>query len=214
MALAMSSGWDDARHGVDHRDGGLAAAGDEVDVGRLDVIVEVHRRDDVGPDRGRGQVDGLDAERSVAGGVGPVHVGRGRLEHEVRLVVAQSIQQPVHALSRGLQAAVGCALESLAGRVDPDHPAWLDPLRPGQLVHQVRPDVARPHDGRRCLAHFPLPSEPLKDNETDPSPPKSARNSSPGRTSMALVTDPGSTTWPLSVVRRTRPPCEPTKPPK
>ena len=100
------------RHRVDHRDGGLPTAGDHVDVRRIEVLAQVRRRDHPGPDRGRGQVDGPDAGLGVARRGVAVHVGAGRLEHQVGLLV--QAEQPVHALVAGLQPELAGPGQTLA----------------------------------------------------------------------------------------------------
>ena len=84
---------DDARHRVHDRDRGLAAAGDHVDVRRIEMLTQVRRRNHRGPDgRGR-QVDGPDAGLRVARRGVAVHVGAGGLEQQIGLLV--EAQQPV-----------------------------------------------------------------------------------------------------------------------
>src|SRR5690606_5149980 len=72
-------------HGRDHRDGGLAAAGDHVDVRGVEVFVQVHHRHAVGADGGRGQVNDAQArfrcaQQCVVVDVGP---GGGGIEDDV-----------------------------------------------------------------------------------------------------------------------------------
>ena len=75
----------------------------------------------------------------------PVHVGTGRLEHQVGLLGLR--QQPVDAFVSGLQAELASPRQAVAVRVDADHPARFQPLRAQQLVQQVGADVARPDNG-------------------------------------------------------------------
>ena len=84
---------DDARHRVDDRDGGLPAAGDHVDVRRIEVLAQVGRRDHGRADRRRRQVDGADAGLGISRRGVAVHVGAGGLEQQIRLLV--QTQQPV-----------------------------------------------------------------------------------------------------------------------
>ncbi len=106
---------------------------------------QVGRRDHAGADGRRGQVDGADAGLGIARGRIAVHVGAGRLEHQVRLLALG--EQPIDALVRGLQAQLPGTCQTFGLRIDTDHPARLEPLRPQQLVQQVGADVARPDNG-------------------------------------------------------------------
>ena len=134
-------------HGGDDRHRRLAAAGDHVDVGRGQVSLEVDHRDDVGPDRRRGQIDRLDAGLGVARGVGQMGAGRGRLKHDVgQLGLAQ---QPVDALVRGDHAGGPRPRQAIGPGIDADHPAGLNQRRARELDEQVGADVARADDRRR-----------------------------------------------------------------
>ncbi len=137
---------DDVCDGAHHRGGRLAATGDHVDVGGVEVEVEVDRRADVRPDRGRGEVDGEDAGLGVPRRVRLVGLGAGALEDDVRQLVLR--QQPVDALVARLQADARGPAQPVGRRVDADHEARLDDLAaPQQLEHQVRADVAGTDDG-------------------------------------------------------------------
>ncbi len=124
--------------------------------GSVEVDVEVDRRADVRPDRGRGQVDGDDAGLRVARGVRVMSFGGGRLEHDVGQRILS--QQPVDSAGARLQPELARLGQAVGGRVDPDHEAGLEHLAAAQqLEHQVGADVARPDDRRRRL-HAVLPS--------------------------------------------------------
>ena len=123
-------------------------------LGALGVLAEVDRGDHGRADRGRGEVDRLDAELGVLRRVLPVHVGGGGLEDQVGALVGE---QPVHALGGGGQAVVRRPLQPGALRVDADHPARLDDVGAEQLVHEVGADVARPDDRGGGLGHGVFP---------------------------------------------------------
>ncbi len=136
-------------HRVHDRDRRLSPAGDHVDVRRVQVLAQVRRRNHRRAHRGRRQVDGPDAGGLVLGRRVPVHVGTGRLEHQVGLLGLR--QQPVDALVGGLQTQLAGPRQAFAVRVDAHHPARLQPVRSQQLVEQVGADVSRPDDGHTCL---------------------------------------------------------------
>src|SRR5262249_323744 len=120
-----------------------------------------------------------------------VHVCRCRLEDDVGQLAGG--QQCVHTVGRGPQPGIGSTLQALAGRVDADHPDRLDHAAALQLVEQVGADVARPDGRRGCLCGH-VASWNVR--WTEPSGPKSPRNTSPGRTSTARVHEPGRMMWP------------------
>ena len=141
---------DDAGDGVDHRGRRLATAGDHVDVHRVEVLVEVDRRQRYGPDGRGGQVDGEDAGLGVARCVRAVRVGRGGLEDDVGQLVLG--EQPVDALVRWPRGRATGAAQARRSRVDADHPARVDHVAAAhQLEHQVGADVAGPDDGGGAL---------------------------------------------------------------
>src|SRR5690606_6278440 len=184
----------DPRDRVHDRDRRLPTAGDQTDVGGVQVGAQVDRGHHRRADRRRGQIHGLDAERSVLGRVLHVDPGRGRLEDDVRPF---GLQQPVDALGAGSQTVVGGPFQPRAVRVDTDHPARLDHLRPEQLVEQIGADVARTDNGSGRFRHDVTYSNRAV---TVPSPVNSARYVSQGCTSTALVHEPGRMTWPASKV--------------
>ena len=169
------------------------------------MLAQVRRRDHRRAHRGRRQVDGPDPRGRVLRRRILVHVGAGRLEHQVGLLGLR--QQPVDAFVGGLQTQLAGPRQALAFRVDPDHPARFQPVRSQQFVQQVGADVSRPDNGHTCLRrHVNAPGiwtnskvirDYSNDNRTEPSPAKSATNSSPARASIARVHDPGNTMSPF-----------------
>src|SRR6478752_5518072 len=197
----------DRGDGLDHRRGGLATAGDHVDVYRVEVEVEVDRRAEVRPDRGRGEVDGQDAGLRVARCVRRVRLGRGALEHDVGQLVLG--EQPVHALGTGLQAERPRPAQTVGCRVDTDHPARVQHVAAThQLEHQVGADVAGADDGGGARgpgagghdAPQAVRTVQTKRAVTLPSPANVAVKVSPAATADMAQTAPGSTTWPASRV--------------
>ena len=121
------------------------------------MFSQVGGRDHPGTDGGGGQVDGADAGLGITRRGVAMHVGTGGLEHHVGLLVSR--KQPVHPLMAGLQPELAGPREAFAVRVDADHPARLEPLRPPQFVQQIGTDVAGPDDrdggfGRHVLSLF------------------------------------------------------------
>src|SRR5699024_1188888 len=155
----------DLRDGVDHGDGGLAAAGDHVVVGGIDVLAEVGGRDHHGADGRRGEVDGDDAGGLVPGRVLLVDVGASGLEQQVGLLAAglDRVEQFVGTTGHADQSLVRGPLHPLGLRVDADHPPGLDVLAALELVHQVGTDVAGSHDrgGELGLLHHTCASRRL-----------------------------------------------------
>ena len=143
------------RDRVDDRNGRLPPAGDHVDVRRVQVLAQVGRRDHRRAHRGRRQVDGADTRGRVLRRRGLVHVGAGRLEHQVGFLGLR--QQPVNAFMSGLQTQLAGPRQALALRVDPHHPARFQPLGAQQLVEQVGADISRPDDGHTCLRRHAAP---------------------------------------------------------
>ena len=72
-----------AGYRIDDGDGRLPAAGDHVDVRRVQILAQIGRRDHARADCRRGQVDRLDPGFLVARCGRPMDVGRGGLEHHV-----------------------------------------------------------------------------------------------------------------------------------
>ncbi len=86
--------------------------------------VQVHRRADVGADRGRGQVDGGDAGLGVTRRVREMGLGTRRLEDDIGKRILG--QQPVDARGTRLQAHPRCPGQAVGRRVDPHHVRRLD----------------------------------------------------------------------------------------
>ena len=202
----------DPRDRVHDRDGGLPAAGDHVDVRRVEVLAQVdrrdHRRADARPGSGRSR--GCRPRRSAAR-------SRGARSAEVASKTrsgSSSVQQPVDALGRGGPGPRprARARPALSGSM-PIIQRGSSHVRAQQLVQQVGADVARPDDARLspCVMVSPVRTRAV----TEPSPANSARKSSPGRTSIARVHEPGRMTSPgLQSAPRRPPPCGPARPPR
>src|SRR5690606_12588082 len=112
--------WLHTGHRRHQRDGGLAAAGDHVDVHRagLEVVLEVDRRHAIRADGGRGQVDHQHAQCVELAAVLGVHVGRGGVEGDLDVVFQHVLEQAVDAVAGGLQAHLAGAGQALGGGVD------------------------------------------------------------------------------------------------
>ena len=132
------------------------------------MLPQVRRRDHRRAHRGRGQVDGPDPRGLILRRRVPVHVGAGRLEHQVGLLRLR--QQPVDTLVRGLQTQLAGPGQALALRVDAHHPARLQPVRPQQFVQQVGADISRPDNGHTCLRGHRTLLIYSNDNRTEPRP--------------------------------------------
>ena len=102
------------------------------------------------PDRGRGQVDGDDAGLLEPRRRGSVRLGRGRVEDDLRQLVAR--EQPVQPLGRGLDAHRPGPLEPV-GLDHADDVADLDRVAALQLGEQVGADVAGADDGAARRLH-------------------------------------------------------------
>ncbi len=108
------------------RDRRLSAAGDHVDVRRIEVFVEVDCRDDVRSDsRGR-QVDEPLAGRRQPRGIGDVRTRRGRIEHDADLVEGRQVDQSVDTVGCDRHVEPGRACQPVRGRVDADHRRHLE----------------------------------------------------------------------------------------
>ena len=135
----------DRRDRGDDGHGGLRAAGDEVDVGRVAMGVEVDRRDHRRPERGRRQVDREDPALGEQLGVLGVGGGGGRVEGEVDLADAcRAGPRAPRARSRPRprRRARG---PGESGSM-PGHPDQLQRRAAADLRHQVAADVARADD--------------------------------------------------------------------
>ncbi len=155
-------------HRVDHRRGRLAPAGDHVDVRRVQVLGQVHRRDHLRPARRRRQVDRDDPGLGVLLVVAHVHVGAGRVEHHVDVV--RVVQDPLRTLMRALdpQRSSPAPGRPTPGRCPTSATSSSgvvpDAGRVGalqQLHHQVRADVAGPQDRAPHLLLLSVSREPF-----------------------------------------------------
>ncbi len=144
----------DLAHRRDHRDGRLAAAGHHIDVRRVEIGVHVDRRYGEGADRGRGQVDNLDAVGAQRLVVDLVRIGRGRVERDADLAIAGEFLQPLDPFMGRRDAMLASHREAFGGGVDPDHRGELHILGIfDHLHHQVGADIARADDRRLHARH-------------------------------------------------------------
>ena len=180
-----------------HRDRGLAAAGDHVDVGRIDVEVEVDGRADERTDRSRRQVDRLDSRLLETRGIGLVRVCAGRIEHQVGQLVAR--QQPVDALMGCLDALGPGSGQAVRRGIDPDHVSDVDELAALQLRQQVGADVARADDRCGCLVMILLGVDGALGREAGGDGADAGELGAEGVAGAdgeRRVCEPGSTMWP------------------
>src|SRR5690606_38095167 len=135
----------DGRDGGDHGNGGLATAGDHVDVRRVQVFFQIDHRHTVGTDGGRGQVDDADTGLRVAQQLVVVDVGAGGggIEDDIDVSEFRHLDQAVHAGGAGGHTHARCTGQAVGGRVDADHHAHFQRLAMAQdLDHQIGADVA------------------------------------------------------------------------
>jgi len=134
-------------HAVDgshHGDGGLAPAGDHVDVhlAFADMLLEVDRRHAEGAD-GRGRE--IDHERPFGVHLAAVlcmGVSAGGVKDDLYTVGLHVRHQAVHTVRSGLEPHLAGALETVGLGVDADHPDRLQYGAALQLGQQVGADVA------------------------------------------------------------------------
>ena len=80
--------------------------------GRIQVLIQVHRRHHLRPARRRGQVDRGDAEPGEHRGVARVHRGAGGVEHDVDVCEHRQAGQALDAFMRGGHAHAGSARQA------------------------------------------------------------------------------------------------------
>ena len=135
----------------DDRNGGLAAAGDHVEVAGVEVVVEVDHRHAERADRGGRQVEHPHAGVGAASPVGAVRARGGGVEDELDVARSAACASRPSTPS----AVVGHAQPPRAGQavgvgVDADHRADVSgPVAAQDLDHQVGADVAGTDDGHR-----------------------------------------------------------------
>ena len=90
----------DTGDGGDHGNRRLTTASHHIDVHHLppEVRAQIDRRHTERPDRRRRQIDHQHAARRQRVGILAVHIGRGRIEGNLDVIVAQMRQQPGDAL--------------------------------------------------------------------------------------------------------------------
>ncbi|MNX97739.1 hypothetical protein D3C86_1301150 [compost metagenome] len=132
----------------DDGDGRLPAAGHHVDVGRIQMRLAVDRRDHIGADRRRGQVDHPLAVRRQRLAVPLVRPRRGRVENNGDVGKAGQSNQTIEPPGGDRHAQAFGAFQAIGFGIDADEGRHLQ--RVGQahdLDHQIRADIARPYDG-------------------------------------------------------------------
>ena len=170
-----------AGHGRHHGNGGLATAGDHVDVALLQVLLQVDHRHAVGTDGRRGQIDHANAGFVVTKQLVIVNVsaGRGGIKHNVDIGKLRHLHQPLHAVGGRGHAHAGGTSQAVGLGVNADHHAHFDVLAVAQdLDHQVGANIARTDDrGFDFLAHDVVLFNPgqAKRTEALPIPPMSTR---------------------------------------
>jgi hypothetical protein len=127
------------------RNGGLATAGDHVDVhlAQPQLGLEVDRRHAVGADGRRGQVDHQHAQLVELAAVLGVHIGAGGVEGDLDAVFHDVGNRPSTPSAVVLRPISRARLRP-SDWVDADHPHRLQHRAALQLVQQVGADIARP----------------------------------------------------------------------
>ena len=118
----------DAVHCRDDRDRRLPAAGDYVDVLRIEALLAVDRRDHIGADRRRRQVDYPLASGLDQLVVALVRARAGRIEDDLDVRKLRHGNQALDPLVRGRYAHALRACEPIGGRIDPEHHAHFEHL--------------------------------------------------------------------------------------
>src|SRR5690606_7566545 len=132
-----------AGDGGDHGDGGLASAGDHVDVGRVEVGVEVDDRHHVGTDSGGGEIDDAYTVLLQDVVVTGVSAGAGGVEHDADVLEFGQFDQAVYAFMGGGDVHAPGAGEAIGFRVDADHGGHFEVAAMAQdFDHQIGADVA------------------------------------------------------------------------
>ena len=152
------------RHPADgghHRDRRLAAAGDHVQVGRVQLGVQVDGRDDGRADGGRRQVDRDDPGLGVARRVRGMDLGTRRLVDDPDTEPIRFREEPVRTVGRRLEPPLARVSEAVRVRIDADQRDRLQDRGAAQLDDQIRPDVARADDrDRDPFSHVGASREP------------------------------------------------------
>ena len=137
----------DLRHGSDDGYGRLPTTSAHVDVGRLEMGVAVHNRNDVRTDSCRGQVDHHLSGRPAQLGVMLVRIRARRIENDLDLVPYGHFGQGVHALMCRLHTHFGRIHQTVAARIDADECAhFQDVGMPHDFNHQIGADVSGADD--------------------------------------------------------------------
>jgi len=111
------------RYRGDHRDGGLATAGDHVDVEFGEVLFQIHYRYAVRADGRRGQVDQADAGFSTTQQGIVLHMGGGAsgIEDKIDVGEFRQVDQPFDAFMGGRHTHALSTGQAIGGRVDTHH---------------------------------------------------------------------------------------------
>ncbi|MCY1306274.1 hypothetical protein D9M70_561260 [compost metagenome] len=132
----------------------MAAASHHVHVEYLlaKLFCEVYRRDAVGADGCRGEVDHQYAELVELARVFGVNVGRGGVEGDADIIGVDVRQEPVDAIGCDFQSHFLGALQTIGFGVDTHHPDRLQHVTALQLVEKVGTNVAGPDQGASDFA--------------------------------------------------------------
>jgi len=138
-----------AAHGVHHRDGGLAAAGDHIDIHRTaaNVLLEVDGRHAIRADGRWREVDHHRAKRVDLARILSMRIGAGGIEDDLYLVGFDVRYQAVHAVGSGFQPVFACLAQTIRVGINTDHPDRFQSGAAQQLGQQVGADVARADQG-------------------------------------------------------------------
>jgi hypothetical protein len=136
-------------------DRGLPAAGHHVDVGRIEVGLAIDRRDRVGADCRRREVDHPLARGQNQLAVALVRACRGGVEDDLNIREFRHGKQAVDARRRDRYAQLRRTLEAVRFGIYAHERAHIQYLgQAHHLEHQVGADVARAYDGYPGLRHF------------------------------------------------------------
>ncbi len=136
------------RDGRDDGHGGLSAAGHHIDVGRVQIVFQVHHGHGVRANGGRRQVNHLDAvflQQRIVAGMGS---STGGIEHNTNVLEVGQLQQPFNTFMGGGHAQPCRTGQAVRAGVDTDHGTHAQVFALAQyLDHQVGADIARANNG-------------------------------------------------------------------
>ena len=132
-----------ARHRGHDRNRRLAATRDHVQIGGIEVLLEVHDRHNERAKRSRGQIDQALSIWSKGVRVVLMARGRGGVKHDFNLIELRHLDKAGHAVGRRRYAHALCAGEPVRLGINANQRADLEFGRTSQdLEHQVGPDVS------------------------------------------------------------------------